>query len=156
MNTQAWLWATIADDKQRNGKKAAKLCERSKGLEPEYLETLAAAHAEVGDFEKASEVQKKAIQAYGITPVLVEKCREQMAKKDGPLVETWELHVAASPTGSGRRSNRPSGLFPTAFALRNKVSFERCRTVGRSHPEHPPGPDGRGPTGAVRKLRGGG
>lgn len=106
-NTQAWLWATVPDEKLCNGKKAVatatKLVERSKGLDPEHLETLAAAYAEAGEFDKAVESQLKAIRGYGITPAQVEKCREQLVKQDGPLVETWELLLVARLSGYERK-----------------------------------------------------
>lgn len=84
LNTRAWLWATAAEEKFRNGTKAATLAtalvERSKGLDPEHLETLAAAHAEAGEFDKAVAAQERAIAAYGLTPAAVAKWRERLGK----------------------------------------------------------------------------
>jgi tetratricopeptide (TPR) repeat protein len=63
-NARAWIWATCPDEKHRDGKKAVesatKACELTNWKNPDYLETLAAAYAEVGDFDSAVSSQTKA------------------------------------------------------------------------------------------------
>jgi len=65
MNDLAWLLATDADAKLRNGAEALRLAERAVELtarsEPNYLDTLAAAYAEVGRFSQAVDTSRAAI-----------------------------------------------------------------------------------------------
>ncbi|MBV9618508.1 MAG: tetratricopeptide repeat protein, partial [Verrucomicrobia bacterium] len=56
-NNLAWILATAADSRLRNGSKAVELAEKAviatNGNDPIFLHTLAAAYAENGEFEKA-------------------------------------------------------------------------------------------------------
>lgn len=65
-NNLAWILATCPDEQFRDGRRsvelATKACELSGWKGPNQLGTLAASHAEVGDFAKAMEMQKKAVE----------------------------------------------------------------------------------------------
>jgi len=69
-NNLAWILATAPDIKARNGQEAVKIankaCELSHWLKPMCLDTLAAAYAEMGDFDKAVQFQKQAMDLQGL------------------------------------------------------------------------------------------
>ena len=65
-NSLAWLRATCADGQFRDGRAAVELatkaCQMTIWKEPVYIDTLAAAYAEVGQFDKAVEWQQRAME----------------------------------------------------------------------------------------------
>ena len=64
-NSLAWLWATAPDPDIRNGRRAkecaTRACELSEFQNPTHLDSLAAAHAELGEFAHAAQWQAKAL-----------------------------------------------------------------------------------------------
>ncbi len=71
LNNMAWLKATCPDAAFRDGKDAVKfakqLCDKSGNREGAYLDTLAAAHAETGDFAAAVKSQELALEDRSFT-----------------------------------------------------------------------------------------
>ncbi len=66
LNNLAWLLATSPEDSIRDGKRAVELatkaCELSEWKKPHIVSTLAAAHAESGDFEQAKVFSRRAVE----------------------------------------------------------------------------------------------
>jgi tetratricopeptide (TPR) repeat protein len=82
LNGLAWLLCTASDDKVRDGKRAVELAKKACDLTEHktggYLDTLAAAYAEVGEFAKAVEWQEKALKAGDLPVKDVDGARQRL------------------------------------------------------------------------------
>jgi Tfp pilus assembly protein PilF len=72
LNNLAWLLATSPEEAIRDGKRAIELatkaCEVTKWEQPHIISTLAAAHAETGDFDAARKYSAQAVEADADSP----------------------------------------------------------------------------------------
>jgi protocatechuate 3,4-dioxygenase beta subunit/beta-lactamase regulating signal transducer with metallopeptidase domain len=93
-NNVAFLLATSPDDKLRDGKRAVELAEKAKQFNEtpsaDLLDTLAAAYAESGDFDRAIKTEREAIQ------------QAKQEKRSDSFAESLKLYEAHKP----RRDNR--------------------------------------------------
>jgi len=83
-NDRAWLFATCPDASMRNGKlaisDATMACKATNWRNADYIDTLAAAYAEVGDFTNAMRYQERALSVGNFSPTLTGKSRSQQAR----------------------------------------------------------------------------
>jgi tetratricopeptide (TPR) repeat protein len=81
LNVSAWLNATCPDTRYRNGKMAVmhatRACSLTFNKKADYVDTLAAAYAEIGDFVAAVRFEEKALALRG-TPDEPKDAREHM------------------------------------------------------------------------------
>lgn len=82
-NNMAWLKATCPDAAVRDGKEAVKFaraaCEQTGNREGMFLDTLAAAHAEAGDFAAAVKVQELALEDKGYAKKYGDEAQKRLA-----------------------------------------------------------------------------
>ncbi len=84
LNNYAYALATNPDARDRDGEEALRIArqisEGEKGERPDYLDTLACAHAEVGDFESAVRVGERALalQEAAGNPALIEESKAHL------------------------------------------------------------------------------
>jgi len=93
-NNLAWFFATCPDDPYRNGRRAVELatkaCELARWKNVMYLDTLAAACAESGDFKKAATWQEKALSGAPKTMESEMRSRLDLYKSGKPYREAQQ------------------------------------------------------------------
>jgi tetratricopeptide (TPR) repeat protein len=91
LNALSWLLAICADDDVRDGARAVELARKAstltRDLDPNILDTLAAALAEDGQFGEAAEVQRRAIARFKALPfpVDLDRYRHRLAQYESGL-----------------------------------------------------------------------
>jgi tetratricopeptide (TPR) repeat protein len=82
-NTLAWLFATSTQAALRNAQRAKELaltaCELTRYQEPNFVDTLAAAHAEAGEFDEAIRLQQKALESPQFEQRFGKEARDRLA-----------------------------------------------------------------------------
>ncbi len=103
-NELAWIFATVKDEKYRDGKKAVKYALKASELGYNYknLDTLSAAYAEYGRFEDAIKIQNKAINLC----VAEKDCGERLPQ----LLNRLEYYKKKEPWREECLKDRGSGL----------------------------------------------
>ena len=100
-NGLGWFLATCPDEKFRNGKDAVenanRACELSKWKEWSYIDTLASAHAEVGEFGKAIEMANRALKLAPESETT--ECKERLALFESKKPFRSEVGKAANTKG---------------------------------------------------------
>jgi protein O-mannosyl-transferase len=112
MNNLAWLYACSSDANMRNGAEALRLARRavdlSEGQDPSFLDTLAAAYAEVGRFGEAVTVASRAVnlaQSTGQSDLTRDiQQRLGLYRSGQPYRESL---ISPNPTITGNASPRP-------------------------------------------------
>jgi len=82
LNNLAWLLSTSPEDAVRDGRRAIELaqraCELTEWKEAHIISTLAAAHAESGDFEQARTYSTKAVEAGSDVPEIKAQLQQEL------------------------------------------------------------------------------
>lgn len=112
LNNLAWVLATSPEDVLRDGKRAVeiatKACELSEWRQPHIISTLAAAHAETGDFEQAKTYSRRAVEGSEEAPDIRTQLESELASYEAgkPWRERQTLEddgaAAAAPPAAPR------------------------------------------------------
>ena len=134
LNNLAWLLATSPVAELRDGKRAidlaTKACEETEWKAAHIISTLAAAHAETGDFVKAREMSQKAVEVDGGTSGIDDQLNKELQsyRDEKPWRERQEMPEAELP-GLGVTDGEPaesesSDQQPPATPLKPRRPFD--------------------------------
>jgi tetratricopeptide (TPR) repeat protein len=119
LNNLAWVLATSPDDELRDGKRAVELaskaCELTKYEQAHILSTLAAAHAEAGQFEKAIEWSGKAVVLDPDTPQLANELEAYRQEKP------WRERQETQENTAALQQSEPSDDLPVFDGLEDAL-----------------------------------
>ena len=116
LNNLAWLLATSPDDDLRDGKRAVELavkaCEKTEWRQAHIVSTLAAGHAETGDFDAAKKYSRQAVELGDDTAEVKEQLRQELARYEAgkPWRERQEVPeggTAPAPADEPKAAQEP-------------------------------------------------
>jgi tetratricopeptide (TPR) repeat protein len=117
LNNLAWLLATSPDDGIRDGKRAIELatraCDKTDWKQAHIISTLAAAHAETGDFATARKYSRQAVEGTGDNDQIEEQLAAELAsyqaEKPWRERQTMEEGGTAPKPGTEPEQDRKQG-----------------------------------------------
>jgi tetratricopeptide (TPR) repeat protein len=129
-NNLAWILATSPDDAIRDGKRAVELatkaCEQTEWQEAHIISTLAAAYAEMGDFEKAQKYSEQAVELGGKSDEVKEQLAAELASYQAS--KPWRERQTVDEEG---KPKAPEAAPPEAKKDATPVEAEADRTPRR-------------------------
>jgi tetratricopeptide (TPR) repeat protein len=117
LNNLAWVLATSPSDELRDGKRSVELATKAAELSayqmPHILSTLAAAYAEIGDYDSAIKWSTKAVELAKNDPALPQLEEELTTYKAGkPVREIQQAQDKASAPSAGEDALAPASVAP--------------------------------------------
>ena len=118
LNNLAWLLATSPDDALRDGKQAIELarkaCERTEWKQAHIVSTLAAGHAEAGDFETARKFGRQAVDLSDDDDGVKDQLRAELASYEAgkPWRERQDVPEADAAPAAGTADQPPAAREP--------------------------------------------
>jgi len=108
LNNLAWLLATSPDADLRDGKRAIELatkaCEETEWKEAHIISTLAAAHAETGDFDSARKFSRQAVEKGAADDEVKEQLEAELASYEA--AKPWRERQEQAEAGAGGRAGK--------------------------------------------------
>lgn len=140
LNNLAWLLATSPDDAIRDGGRAIELakraCELTDWKEAHIISTLAAAHAEAGDFEAARTYSRQAVEQGGSNDEIKSQLEAELASyrdnkpwrerqtADDPAAAPAEPRRIDPPPAEAARIEQEKGLPGPAQTIKGRRPFD--------------------------------
>ena len=126
LNNLAWVLATSPEDVLRDGKRAVeiatKACELSEWRQPHIISTLAAAHAETGDFEQAKTYSRRAVEGSEEAPDIRTQLESELASYEAG--KPWRERQTLEDDGAAVAPPRAPQAQPAAPRAAGRRPFD--------------------------------